>query len=81
MSMELDLLAEQVAETQTIEASVIVLLDGIKVQLDGVIAELEAAQVDTATLVKLRDDLDASELALAAAVEVFIPPVEPPVEP
>jgi len=82
MSMELDNLVLQVAETKTVEQSVVILLDGIKTQLDGVIAELEAAQVDTATLVQLRDDLDASELALAAAAATFTPPVvEPPVEP
>jgi len=81
MSMELDMLAEQVAETKTIEASVIVLLDGIKAQLDSIIVELEEAKVDATTLIALRDDLDTSEQALAAAVSVFVPPVEPPVEP
>ena len=78
MSIELDNLVRQVGETQDIEQSVVTLLEGIKLQLETVIAELEEAGVDTATLVALHDDLDASEQALASAVAAFTP-TEPPV--
>jgi hypothetical protein len=75
MSVELDALVQQVGETEGVEASVITLLQGIRVQLDEIIAELAAAQVDNAKLVELRDSLDASEQALAAAAANFTPPV------
>jgi DNA-binding FadR family transcriptional regulator len=75
MSLELDALEIQVAETQGVEESVIVLLNGIKIQLDAVIAELAAQQIDNAKLTELRDSLDASEQALAQAAANFTPPV------
>ena len=75
MSVELDNLVLQVGETEGVEASVITLLNGIKIQLDEIIAELAAAQVDNAKLVELRDSLDASEQALAQAAANFTPPV------
>lgn len=75
MSVELDALVQQVGETEGVEASVITLLQGIKVQLDEIIAELAAAEVDNAKLVELRDSLDASEQALAQAAANFTPPV------
>jgi small-conductance mechanosensitive channel len=75
MSVELDELIVQVAETQSVEESVIIILDGIKAQIDALIAELELEKVDTAKLVELRDNLDASEQALAAAAAEFTPPV------
>jgi len=77
MSVELDNLVIQVEETQGVEESVIVLLSGIKTQLDTIIAELAAQQVDNAKLVELRDSLDASEQALATAAASFTPPPEP----
>jgi hypothetical protein len=77
MSVELDNLIVQVGETEGVEASVITLLNGIKIQLDEIIAELAAAQVDNAKLVELRDSLDASEQALAAAAATFTPPPVP----
>jgi hypothetical protein len=79
MSVELDNLVLQVGETEGVEASVITLLDGIKLQLDAIIAELAAAQVDNAKLVELRDSLDASEIALSEAVAAFNAPPVPPV--
>ena len=79
MSLELDALEIQVAETQGIEESVIVLLNGIKIQLDEIIAELAEAQIDNAKLVELRDSLDASEQALSQAVANFTPPPPPPI--
>lgn len=80
MSVELDALVVQVGETESVEDSVIALLQGIQAELAILQAELEAAQVDTTTLVSLRERLDASELALADAVATFTPPV-PPEEP
>jgi regulator of replication initiation timing len=77
MSLELDALEIQVAETQGVEESVIVLLNGIKIQLDAVIAELAAQQIDNAKLTELRDSLDASEQALAQAAANFSPPPVP----
>lgn len=68
MSEELDALIVQVNETTTIEASVVVLLERIIGKLEVLIADLAAAGVDTAKLVELKDQLDASEQALAAAV-------------
>lgn len=75
MSVELDALEIQVAETQGVEESVVILLNGIKVQLDAIIAELAAEHIDNAKLVELRDSLDASEQALAQAAANFTPPV------
>lgn len=78
MSVELDALVLQVSETVGIEESVIVLLQGIQARIDALIAELEAAQVDTTTLVELNADLNTSELALAEAVANFAPQPPPP---
>lgn len=78
MSIELDNLVTQVAETEGVEASVITLLGGIKTQLDAIIAELAAQQIDNAKLTELRDSLDASEQALAAAAANFTPPAPVP---
>jgi len=77
MSVELDALVLQVGETVGVEESVITLLQGIGARLDAIIAELEAAKVDTATVVKLREDLDVSEQAVAEAVANFTPPPVP----
>jgi F0F1-type ATP synthase alpha subunit len=77
MSVELDELVVQVAETQGIEESVITLLQGIQVQLTALEEELEAQAIDTSTVVKLKNDLNASEEALAAAVAAFTPPPVP----
>jgi hypothetical protein len=74
MSVELDALVAQVAETQGIEESVITLLQGIQVQLTALEAELAAQAIDTSTVVQLKDDLHASEEALATAVANFTPP-------
>jgi len=68
MGQELTDLIAQVNETTTLEGSVIVLLQGIEAQIAAIEAELQAAQVDTAKLVELKDQLHASEEALAAAV-------------
>jgi len=73
MSIELDNLVIQVAETQGVEASIIVLLQGIKAQIDALIAELALQNIDTAKLVELSASLDASEQALAQAAANFIP--------
>jgi len=73
MSIELDNLVIQVAETQGVEASVIVLLQGIKAQIDALIAELALKNIDTAKLVELSAGLDASEKALASAAANFTP--------
>jgi HPt (histidine-containing phosphotransfer) domain-containing protein len=77
MSAELDALVTQVSETQTIEQSVIVLLQGIQTQLTALEAELAAQAIDTTTVTKLKDDLHASEEALASAVANFTPPPAP----
>ena len=77
MSIELDALVEQVAETEGVEESVIALLQGIQTQLTELATELAEAQVDNAKVLELRDSLHASEEALAAAAS-FTPPVPVP---
>lgn len=79
MSAELDQLIVQVGETESVEQSVITLLQGIKARIDElVLSELDLVATK-AKLVELSADLDASELALAEAAANFTPP--PPPEP
>jgi hypothetical protein len=68
MSEELDLLELQVAETLGAEQSAITLLNGISERLTTLADELEEAGIDNTKVTALRDELDASEQALAAAV-------------
>lgn len=67
MSAELDLLAQEVAETKGVQESVIVLLQGIQAKLDALAAELEAEGIDNAKVLALSEELDASTNALANA--------------
>jgi hypothetical protein len=67
MSAELDLLAQEVAETKGVQESVIVLLQGIQVKLDALAAELEAEGIDNAKVLALSEELSDSTDALAAA--------------
>ena len=76
MSVQLDELEVQVAETIGIEQSAIALLEGISDRLTELAEELAAAGIDNEKVLALRDELDASEQALAAAVAA-VPPVEP----
>jgi hypothetical protein len=63
MSAELDRLTAEVAETNTVIGSAIVLIQGLKAALDAAIAS-----GDPAALTALSDSLDSQQQALAAAV-------------
>jgi hypothetical protein len=67
MSAELDLLAQEVAETKGVQESVIVLLQGIQVKLDALAAELAEAGIDNAKVLALSQELSDSTDALANA--------------
>ena len=66
LANELEDLTTQVAETKTVIDSAIVLIQGIK-------AALDAAGSNPAALKALRDSLDTSEQALAAAIVANTP--------
>jgi hypothetical protein len=68
MSQELDDLEIEVAESEDVQESAILLLEGIIAEIDSLIAEVEAGKLDAAKLVAMRDSLDAKKVALAAAV-------------
>ena len=68
MSVQLDELELQVAETLGAEQSAITLLQGISQRLSDLADDLAEAGIDNAKVLELRDELDASEVALAAAV-------------
>ena len=72
----LDTLTTEVGETTTAEESVIVLLGGIKTQLDAALAALAAAgdpQVLIDRVTALSAQLDARQAALAEAVTANTP--------
>ena len=72
----LDTLTTEVGETTTAEESVIVLLGGIKTQLDEALAALAAAgdpQVLIDRVTALSAQLDARQAALAEAVTANTP--------
>lgn len=71
MQQLIDLQA-QVAATNTIEASAVVLLQGLKTQLDAAIASN-----DPAALTALSDSLGTSNAALAAAITANTPAAPP----
>ena len=75
MSAELEGLIVQVGETEGVEASVMTLLEGIKIELQTLAEELAAEKIDNTKVLELSGRLDASEQALAAAVAEFTPPV------
>ena len=77
MSVELDQLIVQVGETESVEESVITLLQGIKARIDELVAEELDLEATKAKLVELSTDLDASEKAVADAVANFTPPPPP----
>lgn len=68
MSPELEALKTEVAETKTIAGSAITLLNGLKTKLDEAIANNNMQDV-----VQLRNDLDASNNELAAAITANTP--------
>ena len=68
MSVQLDELELQIAETLGAEQSAITLLQGISQRLSDLADDLAEAGIDNAKVLELRDELDASEVALAAAV-------------
>lgn len=73
MSVQLDELELQIAETLGAEQSAITLLQGISQRLSDLADDLAEAGIDNAKVLELRDELDASEVALAAAVAA-VPP-------
>ena len=70
MSAELDALTLEVADTNTIMQSAIVLIQGLA-------AQLQAIANDPAAILQLAADLDAQSDALAAAVAANTPPPIP----
>lgn len=76
MGNELDSLTQEVTETKDLQQSAITLLNGLKAKLDEAIANNDMTRV-----VALRDDLDASNAALAAAITANTPAENPPAEP
>jgi hypothetical protein len=68
VSAELDRLTSEVAETNTVIDSAILLIQGIKAQLDAAIAAN-----DPALLTALSDSLDSQQQALAAAIAANTP--------
>lgn len=70
MSAELDALTLEVADTNTIMQSAIVLIQGLA-------AQLQAIANDPAAILQLAADLDAQSDALAAAVAANTPPPVP----
>lgn len=77
MSAQLDALATQVAETNTVIGSAVTLIQGIAAQLAQVQAELAAVGIDNARLNELATSLDTTEQALAAAVAANTPAAPP----
>ena len=69
----LDNLVNEVAETTTVQASAVALLNGLKTQLDAAIAELAVQGVTNEALNNLSSSLDASTNGLAAAVAANTP--------
>lgn len=77
MANELDSLELEVKETTDLQQSAITLLNGLKTKLDEAIASGNMTKV-----VELRDNLDASNAALAAAITANTPAEPtPPTEP
>jgi hypothetical protein len=68
MSVQLDNLIAQVAETKTVEESAILLIQGLADRLVEAVAELNANLVDTQKLQELADELNQSSDALAEAI-------------
>ena len=68
MSQELDALSAEVATVVTVEQSAITLLNGLKAALDAAIVSN-----DPTALTALSDQLEASKLALAAAITANTP--------
>lgn len=73
MSQELDQLAQQVAETKAVEASALVLIEGISARLSQLADELAAENIDNTKILALAAELDESEQQLSAAVAA-VPP-------
>lgn len=68
-NVSLEALRSQVEQTNTVIGSAVTLIQGISATLQTVRAELAAQQVQNETLDSLAASLDATEQALAAAVE------------
>ena len=68
MANELDNLTAEVTETKDLQQSAITLLNGLKTKLDEAIANNDMSRV-----VALRDELDSSNAALAAAITANTP--------
>jgi|WetSurMetagenome_2_1015567.scaffolds.fasta_scaffold388542_1 hypothetical protein len=77
MSAELDALEIEVQETQDVEESAIVLLQGLAVQLADLAAQLAQEGIDNEKVAALAAELDAKSNQLAAAVASYTPPTPP----
>lgn len=70
----ISILDELIGETESVEDSVITLLQGIQVRLNELIVSELDLEATKAKLVELTEDLNVSELAVAEAVANFTPP-------
>lgn len=68
MNVEFTELIREVEETKTVQASAVVALNGLVAKIDELTEELEEQGADTAKIIELRNALDASTNALAAAI-------------
>jgi hypothetical protein len=73
MSVELDQLEVQVAQTDGVIDSAVVLINGVVGQLQALADELAAEGIDNSKVVAITNDLSARTEALAAAVAA-VPP-------
>lgn len=81
MAADLTALTNEVAETGTVVQSAVALINGFGAQLDALLAEAEAGQVNVEAIQSLRDSLDASNQELADAIAANTPEANPPVDP
>ena len=77
MSKELDELEIEVQETEDIEDSAVVLLEGLAQQLSDLAEQLAAEGIDNTKVAALSAELSAKSTALAAAVASYTPPTPP----
>ena len=71
MSAQLDKLTTEVAETKTVAASAVTLIEGLAQQIRDL-------KDDPIALEALAAELDSTTNALAAAVSANTPPIDPP---
>lgn len=74
MSAQLDILEAEIKETESIEESAILLLQGLSQQLADLATQLALEGIDNAKVLALSEELDAKSNALAQAISTYTPP-------